>query len=803
MKFRFDLKIVLILGILISILLGIFIEKSNKPDIKEGETEISIVIDAGPRDMVFWNEMKKSFEEDNPGIRLRLIKNMQEEKIMTMIAGGVAPDVILFQGDRFLAFLTADALYDITEWVKRDSSEIDLGDIYPITLKPFTMNNRLFGMPFSICPFIMFYNRDLFQKHNVPFPDTGWTWEDMRKAAKKLTHDIDRDGVIDEFGLAMNLWIEPLFSFIYQNGGKIISGDGKELAMDDPKTIEAVQFIYDLIHKDMVVQTSFNRSKSRATFKDGKTAMLSPGGIFWLPEFRFYENLDFDLAPLPKGPDGSASTISPIGYGIYSHSKHPKEAYKFLKYLASKKGQQILARAGLFISCRKSINHSDAFLKPIDPKTGKEFKYPKHLYNAIKDIEEGKGKLVEYVSLRWWLVQNLINDEFNDLFYNPERKDKTPELVCKEVTRKGNEIIRAAYKEMEGEKVPWSLILGLIAILVIAIAGFILYRGYKSTKASRLKRYDNKWGYALISPWILGFIIFLLGPILVSIFLSFCKWSALNPPEFARFTGLDNYKEIFTNDPKFIKSLLVTSYYTFLAVPLGLIAGILLALLMNVKIKGIELFRVIYFLPAILPSMAVTVLWSSIFRKDGILNYIFLSLYNSTFGLIFGPTNYKMAPDWLADANFTIPALVIMSLWAVGGGMMVYLAGLQGISPDLYEAAEIDGASVWKKFWKITLPQLSPVIFFNLIMGIIGSFQVFNQAYILFSMSGGTGASYGGPEDSALFYVLQLYHKAFKEFQVGYASSLAWILFIIILFFTLLVFKSSPMWVYYEGQKEK
>jgi multiple sugar transport system permease protein len=133
---------------------------------------------------------------------------------------------------------------------------------------------------------------------------------------------------------------------------------------------------------------------------------------------------------------------------------------------------------------------------------------------------------------------------------------------------------------------------------------------------------------------------------------------------------------------------------------------------------------------------------------------------------------------------------------------MIYLAGLQGIAPELYESAEIDGATSWKKFLKITLPQLSPVIFFNLIMGIIGSFQVFNQAYILFSMSGEVGRSYGGPEDSALFYVLQLYHKAFKEFQVGYASSLAWILFIIILIFTLLVFKSSPMWVYYEGKKD-
>jgi multiple sugar transport system permease protein len=798
---KLNFKNILLLGIIFSIILGFIIEKSNESELKNGEIEISILINAGPRDLVLWEAMKRSFEDDNPGIRLKIIKNVQEEKILTMIAGGVAPDIIELPGEKFLAYLMAGAMYDITDWVKRDSDELELNDVYPITMQPFAFEKHLYGLPYSICPFVMFYNKDLFQKYNVPFPDETWTWQDMRKAAIRLTHDVDRDGVIDEFGLAMNLWTDPLYSIIFQNGGKILSDDGKSVAFDDPRTIEAVQFVYDLIHKDLVVQTTFNRSKSRAQFKDGKVAMLCPGGIFWLPEFRFYENLDFDIAPLPAGPKGRAATTVPIGYTIYSKTKYPEEAYKFLKYLISRKGQEILAKSGLFISCRKSINHSDAFLKPHDPNTEKEYKYPKNIYNAIKDIEDGYGRLPQFASVRWWLVQNLINEKFDDLFYNPAKPDKTPESICKEVTIKGNEILQVAYKEIEGNEIPWDTVLSVLALIIFGALIFLLVKSYLKTRKSKLLSYDNKWGYALISPWIIGFIIFLVGPILVSIFLSFCRWSALNPPQYARFVGFSNYNEMFTNDPKFIKSLIVTSYYTFLSVPLGLIAGILLALLMNVKIKGIEAFRVIYFLPAILPSVAVSVLWSQIFRKDGILNFIFLNIYNSTLGLFFGQTNYRLMPDWLADANFTIPALVIMSLWAVGGGMMIYLAGLQSISPELYEAAEIDGAGAWKKFWRITLPQLSPVIFFNLIMGIIGSFQVFNQAYILFSMSGQVGSSYGGPENSALFYVLQLYHKAFKEFQIGYASSLAWILFIIILFFTLIVFKSSPMWVYYEGQK--
>jgi len=295
---------------------------------------------------------------------------------------------------------------------------------------------------------------------------------------------------------------------------------------------------------------------------------------------------------------------------------------------------------------------------------------------------------------------------------------------------------------------------------------------------SRLAKKKAIYGYAFISPWLIGFLLFVLGPVLASIYLSFTKYELFTPPQ---WIGLSNYKELIFQDPLFPKSLYNTIYYTAFAVPLGVIFALLLSILLNNKLFGIRWFRTIYYLPAVTSGVAVSMLW--------------LWLFNPQFGLINALLNMigiREGPGWLVDARWSKPALILMSLWAVGGGTVIYLAGLQGIPQQLYEAAEVDGATWWSKFWYVTIPMISPVIFFNMIMGIIGSFQVFTQAYII------TG---GGPVDSTLFYVLYLFRNAFMLFRMGYASAMAWILFIIILIVTLVQFKVATHWVYYEVEK--
>jgi multiple sugar transport system permease protein len=292
-----------------------------------------------------------------------------------------------------------------------------------------------------------------------------------------------------------------------------------------------------------------------------------------------------------------------------------------------------------------------------------------------------------------------------------------------------------------------------------------------------MSRREAAWAYFFISPWIVGFILFTIGPMLASLYYSFTKYNIISPPQ---WTGLANLRDLL-RDPLFWKSLQVTVYYASLALPLGLLVGFFLAVLLNQKIPGVNVWRTIYYLPSVIAGVAVALLWILIFNpKIGILNP-----FLAKFGI--------QGPGWLNDPQWAMPALVIMSLWGVGGGMIIYLAGLQGVPTTLYEAAKVDGASLWQRFWHVTLPMVTPVIFYNLVMGMIGAFQFFTVVYVV------TGGS-GSPARSTLFYNLYLYQNAFRYFEMGYASTMAWILFLIVMALTILVFRSSAVWVYYEGE---
>jgi multiple sugar transport system permease protein len=292
-----------------------------------------------------------------------------------------------------------------------------------------------------------------------------------------------------------------------------------------------------------------------------------------------------------------------------------------------------------------------------------------------------------------------------------------------------------------------------------------------------ISRREIAWAYFFISPWIVGFLIFTAGPMLASLYFSFTEYNILDVP---RWLGLANYRDLVA-DPLFWKSLQVTVYYASLALPLGLLLGFVLALLLNQDIPGVNVWRTIYYLPSVIAGVAVALLWIRIFNpKIGLLNP-----FLAKFGI--------KGPAWLQDPQWAVPALVIMGLWGVGGGMIVYLAGLQGVPTALYDAAKVDGASLWQRFRHVTLPMVTPVIFYNLVMGMIAAFQYFTQVYVA---TNGTGS----PARSTLFYNLYLYQNAFKYFEMGYASAMAWVLLVIVLVLTMLIFRSSEMWVYYEGE---
>lgn len=290
--------------------------------------------------------------------------------------------------------------------------------------------------------------------------------------------------------------------------------------------------------------------------------------------------------------------------------------------------------------------------------------------------------------------------------------------------------------------------------------------------------------YVTVSPWVIGFLLFTVIPMALSLYLSFTQWNVLKAPV---WIGFDNYVQMFTKDPLFYQSLKVTIIFTVVSVPLQIIIALFLAVLLNEATYAVGFFRTAFYIPSIVASVASAVLWTWIFNpRFGPINGLLRTLGMGT-------------PQWLNDPAYALIALIIMSAWGIGGQMLIFLAGLKGIPKSLYEAAEVDGAGRLTRFLRITLPMLSPSIFFNLIMTMIGAFQTFDAAFVISTARAG---QIGAPLNSTLFYLLHLYQEGFSFLNMGYASALAWVLFIIIVAVTLVINRSSKNWVFYSGEND-
>ena len=294
----------------------------------------------------------------------------------------------------------------------------------------------------------------------------------------------------------------------------------------------------------------------------------------------------------------------------------------------------------------------------------------------------------------------------------------------------------------------------------------------------RTTRWQRWSGLLFIMPWLITFLWFTLGPFIASIYLSFTNYRFIGLPT---WVGFQNYANLFGDDPKFIRSIINTLYYTAVHVPGIMLLAFFVALLLNQKVKGQPIYRTAFYLPSVTAGVATAYLWILLLQPNGLINQ-FLGIVG-----IDGPT-------WLTSSTWAMPALILMSFWGLGTTMIIYLAALQGIPQHLYEAASVDGAGVVRKMWHVTVPMMTPAIFLTAVLQIIGSWQVFTQALIVTN---------GGPRDSTLFILLHLYRTGFEYFQMGYASAIAWVLFMIILVFTVIQFGVARRWVYYEGATER
>jgi len=408
-----------------------------------------------------------------------------------------------------------------------------------------------------------------------------------------------------------------------------------------------------------------------------------------------------------------------------------------------------------------------------NPSVAEKFKDAKRTF--VEAMPFSKFRPVTPVGQLLWNEQVRAMEAGIYKQYDPEPQKNAKIALDRSAAVVQSELDRLKHP-IEYPELRWRpIILGYLALLLIgsAVAYWIAAR---RTQARGYFRQEFRAGYAFASPWFVGFVVFGGGPIFFSFVMSFCQYDVMSPP---RWVGVRNYVDLFTNDPLFYKSLYNTVFMA-LSIPMTMVAGLAIAMLLSKESRGMATYRTIFYVPAIMPAVAASLLWLWIFNpQEGVLNNVLRSL-----GL--------PGPSWLQNQTLAKPALIIMLVWGAGGSMIIWLAGLKGIPKHLYEAAEIDGAGPIRRFWSVTLPMLSPYILFNLIMGLIGTFQIFTQAYIM---------TRGGPLDSTLFYVYALFNYAFRYMKMGYASAMAWVLFAIILVLTIIQLRLSRIWVHYESSE--
>lgn len=766
----------------------------------------------------------KEFERRHPNIRVSVLSmgagEMNPQKLMTSIVGNVPPDLI--QQDRFTIgdWASRETFLPLDGYIARDRNLPDgirKEEFYKACWSEAQYEGKVFAIPFGTDDRALYYNRAVFREAGLDPDKPPRTWEELKDYTKRLTQTA-KDGSFKRIGFIPNYGNSWLYIYSWQNDGEFMSPDGRTCTMDNPRSVAALQYMVDLydmlggVTKVTAYQSGF-QANEMDPFLTGKIAMKIDGNWTLNNIARFAPDLDFAVAPAPVPAERLAQTLGGkpgrfhgqdpfvtwaggFSFAIPKGAAHPEEAWEFIKWMNSPESWLVDAKVQKAYNRSKdrpyvpnlsaNMRVNDALLAQYAPASPK---FRKALQQFVDLMPAAKFRPVTFVGQRLW-------DEHArafELATNWRTSHKTPQKAMTEGTKvvqaELDKVFNQAKQPLLDQRIP----IGICAVLAAGLLGFLATRLRRILRMGELSRREALAGYMFAAPWIFGFVVLTVGPILTSIFLSFCSYDVLHPP---RYIGLTNYTQLFGEDRYYlVKSLSNVAYLSIIGIPLGICTGLSIALLLNAKVGGMSAYRTCFYLPSIVPVVASAVLWLWILNGDpdrGLLNAFWKSTITAWTGLT--------PPGWLAAAEWAKPALIIQGLWGAGSGMILWLAGLQGIPTSLYEAADLDGAGWWTKFRNVTIPMLSPYIFFQLIMGTIAAIQEFDRVYILSSQ--GAGATSAGPVDSLLVPVLYLFNNAFRYFKMGYASALAWVLFIIILALTLAQIKLAPRWVHYEAEKK-
>lgn len=753
------------------------------------------------------------FEKRNPGITVSNLSmgagTMNPQKLMTAIVGGVPPDVI--NQDRFTIgdWASRGTFTPLDSFLATESGPdaVKADDYYPAAWNEALYQGKVYAIPTGIDDRMLMYNRKLFREAGLDPNKPPKTWDELRDYAKKLTkYNADKTyasiGFIPNFG---NSWF---YIYSWMNGGSFMSPDGKTCTLAAPENIVAMTFMKQLYDdlggydKVSVYQSGFQGGELDPFFT-GKVAMVINGDWMVGNVARYAPDLDFAIAPPPSPKERIAhrgrfanekdehiTWTGGFSLAIPKGTKHPKEAWKFIQFLSSEEGNRIYNKAQK--AYNEKIGRPYVFRlaanKNVNVMLFREFSPAnERLAGALKAyidmLPHARYRPVTFIGQKLW-------DAHVRAFERACQGAQTPEAALQEQQALVQKELDKAFARESLPLFNWTPPVLVCAVLGLLGVGYGAWRGQKLVGKSRMARQEALAGWLMAAPWIVGFLIFTLGPILTSLMLAFTDYDVLHP---ARAVGLGNFKELLTDDRELItKAIGNATYLSVFGIPLGMVTGLSIALLLNQKVKGMNFYRTAFYIPSIVPAIASAVLWVWLLAGDpnkGLVN----ALWKETFTAWFGWT----PPGWFGVPEWAKPGLIVQGLWGAGGGMILWLAGLQGVPQSLTEAALIDGANVWQRFRNVTLPLLSPYIFFNLIMGTIGALQEFDRVYVIGGGDGGTG-----PLDSLLVPVLYLFNNAFRYFKMGYASAIAWVIFIIILGLTLVQWRLQKHWVHYEVDKK-
>jgi len=694
------------------------------------------------------------------------------QKTLIATAGGTPPDIAGLWANEVADFAEKSALMPLDDLAR--GSTVSADRYLPVFWDMGVYKGKLYGVPSTPVTIAFYWNKDLFKAAGLDPEKPPTTIAELDEYAQKLTKI--EGGRITQMGFVPSepIWWPHFWPYLFH--GKLWDGDS-QIVLDSPENIEAFTWVqsyakrYGVAALQNLSATFGNFASAQDPFMGGRLAMIVQG--VWLANYlaNYAPNLKFGAAPLPAlhagdPPMGVADTdilVVPTG------ARHPREAFEFIRYFSQLGPTEKLALGQRKISPLRQL--SDDFLR-----------VHKHPYiRLFQELASSPATVTAQPSMSVWQE---YRSEIANAFQRVWLVEATPEQALRDARVRIQKSWDRERKRQMASPSDWltfapALLVALLTAAVVGLAWRQRVRAARLVGNVRSARSNASLGQGLLffSPWGIGLVLFMGLPIMGSLVYGFCDYSVLSS---ARWVGLQNFVDLF-EDEVFWTALRNTLVFVLFALPLGLVFAFFAALMLDANVRGSGIYRTLVFLPSLTPVVATAFVWLWIFNAQyGVINDL---IGKVTFGMV-GPT------AWLSDRRTALPSLILMSVWGIGQTTVILLAAMQDIPSAMYEAADIDGAGWWHKVRHITMPLTSPVIYFNAIVGIIVSLQLFTQPYIM------TG---GGPARATLTYTMRIYDNAFTFLRMGYASAMAWILFLIILGLTALVVRVGQSRVHYTG----